>query len=48
MRKKSSERFESDQVRHSPNASFAVATARSISSALAKSTSPVCSPVAGL
>ena len=48
MRKKSSARRESETRRHVGNASFAAATARSISSTLAKSTGAVCSPVAGL
>ena len=47
MRKKSSERFESDQVRQSPNASSRLRR-HGRSPRLAKSTSPVCSPVAGL
>jgi len=48
MRKKSSVRRESESARHAGKASFAVRTARSISSAVAKSTAPVCRPVAGL
>jgi hypothetical protein len=48
MRKNSSARFESDVARHEAYAAFAFCTARSISSGDAKSTSPDCSPVAGL
>jgi len=48
MRKKSSARFASDIARHAGNAAFAACTARSISSTEAKSTAPVCCPVAGL
>ena len=48
MRKKSSARFEREWWRHVLYASVAVVTARSISSADANVTSPVCSPVAGL
>ena len=48
MRKKRSARFDSDVARHAGNAAFAAATARSTSSLDAKSTSPVCLPVAGL
>ena len=48
MRKKSSVRRESDMVRQLANARFAAWTAASTSSAVAKSTSPLCSPVAGL
>jgi hypothetical protein len=48
MRKKSSARFDSDQVRQVAWAFEAAATARSISSADANVTSAVCSPVAGL
>ena len=48
MRKKSSVRRESDIVRQPSKARFAAWTAASTSSAVAKSTSPLCSPVAGL
>ena len=48
MRKKSSARRDSESARQAGNASFAVWTARSISSAVAKSTAPVWTPVAGL
>ena len=48
MRKKSSARRESESARHAGNAAFAAWTARSTSSADAKSTAPVCAPVAGL
>ena len=48
MRKKMSARLDSDTRRHDANASFAVATAAATSSVLPKSTSCVCSPVAGL
>src|SRR6187402_2377739 len=48
MRKKSSARFDSENVRHVAEAAFADATARSISSIEANCTSPACSPVAGL
>jgi hypothetical protein len=48
MRKKRSARLDSDHVRHTSAAACAFATARSISSTVAKSTSPACSPVAGL
>ena len=48
MRKKRSARLDSDHDRHSGKVDLAVATARSISSTLAKATSPDCSPVAGL
>ena len=48
MRKKRSARFDSDVARQAGNAAFAAATARSTSSVDAKSTSPVCLPVAGL
>ena len=48
MVKKMAVRFESDIARHAGNASFAVCTARSISSRVAKSTAPVCRPSAGL
>ena len=41
-------RFARDAERQWAAASVALATAASISAALAKSTSPVCSPVAGL
>ena len=41
-------RLESDIARHAGNASRAVCTARSTSSRVAKSTSPVCRPNAGL
>ena len=44
----SSARFASESARQAGKASFATETTRSISSADAKSTSPVCSPVAGL
>ena len=45
--KKSSARRASETWRHDANASFAVWTAASISSRVAKSTAPDCSPVAG-
>ncbi len=45
--KKSSARRESETERQVVNASFAVWTAASISSTVAKPTAPVCSPVAG-
>ena len=48
MRKKSSARLASDVARHAGNAAFAAWTAASTSSADAKSTAPVCRPVAGL
>src|SRR6188474_1893463 len=48
MRKKSSARFDSDQWRHVEWAAVAASTARSMSWVDAKSTSPDCSPVAGL
>ena len=48
MRKKSSVRRESDIARQLSKARLAAWTAASTSSAVAKSTSPVCSPVAGL
>ncbi len=47
MRKKSSARRASETARQLSNASLAFATAASISSTEAKSTSPLCSPVAG-
>ena len=46
--KRSSERFESDTERQPGNAARAAWTALSTSSTVAKSTAPVCSPVAGL
>ena len=45
--KKSSARRASDTWRHVLNASLALWTAASISSTVAKSTAPDCSPVAG-
>jgi hypothetical protein len=45
--KKSSARRESETSRQVAKASFAVWTAASTSSIVAKSTAPVCSPVAG-
>ena len=48
MRKKSSVRRESETARQLGNASFATWTARPTSSTEAKSTAPVCAPVAGL
>jgi hypothetical protein len=48
MLKNVSVRRESETARHAANASFAAATARSISSTDAKSTAAVCTPVAGL
>ena len=48
IRKKMSARLDSDVARHAGKASAATATAASISSVVAKSTSWVCSPVAGL
>ena len=48
MRKNSSARFDSDTSRHAVKASRAVVTAASTSCAVANSTAPVCSPVAGL
>ena len=48
MRNIRSARFDSDVRRHETKASRAVSTAWSTSSTLAKSTSCVCSPVAGL
>ena len=48
MRKKSSVRRESEIVRQRSKARFAAWTAASISSTVAKSTSPLCAPVAGL
>ena len=48
IRNKMSARLDNDVRRQPANASFAVATAASTSSALAKSTSCVCAPVAGL
>src|SRR5579885_658862 len=48
MRKKSSARRASESDRHAGNAAFAAWTAASTSSTEAKSTAPVCSPVAGL
>ena len=47
-RNRISARRESDVARHAGNAAFAAATARSTSSMDAKSTAPVCLPVAGL
>ena len=48
MRNIRSARFESDNARQAGNAAFADATPRPTSSIVAKSTSPVCSPLAGL
>ena len=48
MRKKISARRPSDVARQAGNACFAAWTARSTSSTVAKSTSPLCCPVAGL
>ena len=48
MLKKSSARFASDIARHAGNACFAAWTAASTSSTVARSTSPVWRPVAGL
>ena len=47
-RNKISARRESDVARHAGNAAFATATASPTSSTEAKSTAPVCRPVAGL
>ena len=44
----SSARLPSESARQAGKAAFALATAASISSTEAKSTSPVCRPVAGL
>ncbi len=44
----SSARFARESARQAGNASRAAATARSTSSAVARSTAPLCSPVAGL
>ena len=48
MLKKSSARFASDIVRHVSKACFAAWTARSTSASVARSSAPVCLPVAGL
>src|SRR4051794_16741117 len=48
MLKKISARFASDTCRHSTNAAFAACTAASTSSTVARSTAPVCLPLAGL
>jgi hypothetical protein len=48
IRKNRSDRRESESARHVGKAAFAAWTARSTSSAVAKSTAPDCSPVAGL
>jgi len=48
MRKKISARRESDVARQAGNAALATATAAATSSTEAKSTAPVCAPVAGL
>ena len=48
IRKKISARRASETARQAGNASFAACTALSTSSTVAKSTAPVCCPVAGL
>jgi hypothetical protein len=48
IRNMMSARFERDVARHAGNAALAVATASPTSSTDAKSTAPVCRPVAGL
>ena len=48
IRKNSSARFASETARQAGKAAFAAWTARSTSSTVAKSTAPVCRPVAGL
>ena len=48
MLKKSSARFASDTVRQVSKACFAACTAWSTSASVARSTAPVCLPVAGL